>query len=104
MGASSQCPPPLLSRHGTRRRLLAALSLAVQTPICRYKSLSETAVIHIRDQELPVTNIIAEQPMGIKHLIRHMGECQPCVFSHKTKWGLKSHIIASHVVKLPEKD
>lgn len=48
-------------------------------------------------------NISTEQPMGIKHLIQHTGECQPYVFSHRTKWGLQSTITAPHVLKMPEK-
>ena len=72
---------------------------------CQYRKASETALIHIRDQELPARNIPTEQPMGVQHLIWHLGEHQPCgFFSHKTKWGLKSPITAPHVVKPPGKE
>lgn len=78
-------PTSLLSR----RRLLAALSLAVQTPICQHKkSLSAAAVIHIRDQELPVMSSVAEQPVGIKHLIQ--GKVSP-LFFHIKQNGVLRH-------------
>lgn len=74
-GHQQPVPTSLLSQ----RRLLAALSLAVQTPICQHKkSLSAAAVTHIRDQELPVMSSVAEQPVGIKHLIQ--GNVSPVCF------------------------
>lgn len=72
----------LLSHLGARQRLLAALRS--NTSVSTQKSLSKAAVIHTMDQEFPVMNIIAAQPMTTKHLIQHTGEWQPCAFSHKT--------------------
>lgn len=79
-GHQQPASTPLLSRRGTKRTPI----VNIETPLrdcCNSHQGPELP--------LPVTNITAEQPMGIKHSIQHMGQCQLCVFSPKPKKGLK---------------